>query len=552
MFRVGLANGDKGLPVSLADPLPLLLPEHPNHVESRRRPSSLLFRAIESIQEVGGTERIEKPCLFKLFSLYEDLTIAEHLYSSTEPGFGPIAGAAPSSILQLPKCPSRRQLSSKPPNQGALKDFVVPDDLVRWNECSTGNKYDRILGDPKSRRLSTRARPNFDWQDVYNRVTKEGDDSSLNARIKMDAFLSRLSDHLHQAKLSNMALLSEVLSCKLHIGDVDGDSENFECSTSTFNLQQDRGKKLERLPMVTSDGQLPGGLSSVYDAIVASHLTPLSPHIPDRGRLNKERLARRVSADLLLASTAIYPLSTTPSDAINGGTLMKRETSQPTPYSSSTVQSSRPASIPTNTTPTTATTAEDDPLLTRLRKYTTISPISSPIINNPALTSLLRHLPTSPHANPKTYKYRVTERALAAEHEEELAIAAGIADPRARRKAEKARAARVRREEVRRRAAEEVASSQRAPPRVISSQVVSSQGGGFGLGLGEDGRQVQSSQVKGTVWDGGAGPSQGHRFGQGTQMPMTQPERGDFGTRRGVGIGIGQRKDQGKKRAAGF
>jgi RNA polymerase I-specific transcription-initiation factor len=558
-FRVALINGNSGLPVSLADPLPVFLPEHPYHYVSRSRPSALVFRAIECRREAEVADGTERPFLFKLFSLYHDFSIVEHLYSSTEPGFGVAAGTAHSSSLELPNGTSRRQLSSKHLDRVALGDFVVPDDLVEWIGCSTETQYESIPRDPKSTQRS-RAPPSLDWQDIYNHVINEGNGSALIARMNMSPFLSRLSEHLNQARLSDIALLSELMSCRLHIGDIDHDSDKFERFTSTINLQQDSMKMLER---VTSESLLPSGLSSVYDAIAAVHLSPLTPQIPDRVRVTKERLVRRVSADLLLASTAIYRRSTFPTDVIYGDTLSKRATSQRTLYASSVGQSaSRPASLPTTTTAKQQTTAtvEEDPLLTRLRNYTTISPISSSIMSNPTLNSILRHLPTSPYTDPKTYNYRATERTIAAEHEEEVAIAAGLADPKARRKAEKAR---VKREEARRRAAEEIVSRQRAPPMLLSSQV---QVGNFGHGV----REVQSSQVRGTVWEGDPGSSQGqasgqrqgqgqgHGQGQGyrsgpemqMQMPMTQPERGVFGTR--LGVGTGQRTDKGKKRAAGF
>ena len=507
-----------------------------------------MFRAIECHREAEGADGSEKPFLFKLFSLYDDLSIVEHLYSSTEPGFGLIAEAAFSSVLQLPSGTAQPELGPKRPDRATSGSFVVPDDDVEWTACLTEKQYDRYSRNSK-RTPRSRTPPNLDWQDVYNHIIKKDDGSGLIARIDMAAFVSRLSDHLNQARPPKMALLSELMSFRLHIGDIDDDSDKFEHFTSAINSQPDRVKMLEQ---VRCESSLPSGLSSAYDAIVAVHLTPLSPQVPDRVRVNRERLARRVSADLLLASTAICPRFTIPTDILDGDTLSQRATSQPTPHDSFPEKSApRPVSDPTTMTktPTTAT-AEEDPLLIRLRNYTTISPTSSSTISTPILTSILRHLPTSPFTDPKTYNYRATERSLAAEYEEEIAIAAGVADPKARRRAEKARA---RREEAKRRAVEEAVSRKRAPPMLLSSQV---QVGGFGHGM----REVQSSQVRGTVWDGDPGPSQGQasRQGQGAgssqemqmQTPMTQPERGVFGTR--LGVGTAQKRDKGKKRAAGF
>jgi hypothetical protein len=102
------------------------------------------------------------------------------------------------------------------------------------------------------------------------------------------------------------------------------------------------------------------------------------------------------------------------------------------------------------------------------------------------------------------------------------------------------------------------ASSQRLPPRVVvSSRAAAFGGAGAGFG-GGDRREVQSSQVRaGPAWDGDvmAGPSKngGHDLGSGHEVPMSQPERGVFGTRQGVGSGKGKnQKEKGRKRAAGF
>jgi RNA polymerase I-specific transcription-initiation factor len=548
-FRLALVNGKRGLPVSSADPLPVFLPHHPHQCMSRSPPSSSVFRAVECHPEAEDADGSEKSFLFKLFSLYDDLSVVEHLYSSTEPGFGLTAGAPRLSVLQLPNGTAQPEVGPKRSDRATSGSFIVPDDVVEWAACLSEKQHDGYSSHSKSTPRSPEP-PKLDWQDVYNHVVKKEDGSALNARISMHSFISRLLDHLNQARLPEMALLSELVPFKLHIGDIDDDSDKFEQFTSATNSQQDRVTMLEQ---VRCSSSLPSGLSSTYDAFVAVHLTPFSPQIPDRVRVNKERLARKVSADLLLASTAILSRFTVPTDLIDGDVLSKRATPQPA-LSASFPENSAPriASGPTTTIPKTPTsaTAEEDTLLTRLRNYTTISPTSSFSISTPTLTSILRHLPTSPFTDPHSYNYRATERTLAAEREEEVAIAAGLADPRARRRAEKAR---VRREEAKRRAIEEAVSRQRAPPMLLSSQVPV---GNFGHGV----REVQSSQVRATVWDGDPGPSHGQASGHGQedesrrdmqmQMPSTQPERGVFGTR--LVAGPGQRRDKGKKRAAGF
>jgi RNA polymerase I-specific transcription-initiation factor len=541
IFRIGLVNGDPDIPASLADPRPIFLPQHPYHIVSGRLPSSLLFRTIEFHYEGEVNDRLVNPYLFKLFSLYEDLSIVEHLYSSTEPDFQPTEGVASVSTLPTPVPIS---LHGSPSTDTDLRDFVVPDD---WYEEDSNAPGAGRCGRPryiKERKPVLRAHRIHDWQDVYAYVTDESNSLTSNTRIQMDALFAQLADELDRSKSPGIRTLSEVLSSSLHITDVDDDSERFEELISTISAKQGRNTRLERLPVILSDGQEHHRLPSIYDSLVATHLAPLSPQAPDPVRVNKERLARRVTADLLLASTAVSPICKTAADTFNSDVVSEPGTSQSADY------------LPSSFIKTPAV-SEEDPIITHLRSYTTISrPTTSPmppISTSPILTSILRHLPTSPSIDPRTYDWPTTERSLAAEHEEQLAIAAGKADPRAKRKAEKAKLARARREEARRRAAEEIAASSRSMPRVLSSQA-----GISGKGSSGDGREVQSSQGGPSAWDLQAGSSQGQGMGRGRgqgmgqELPMTQPERGAFGTRSSV-MGVqGKKKDKGKKRAAGF
>ncbi|ERF75635.1 hypothetical protein EPUS_04615 [Endocarpon pusillum Z07020] len=558
VFRVGFADGHNDHPVSLADPLSIFLPGPHYSFESVGCPISQLFRSIECNREVQGSIETASPLLFKLFSLYEDFTIAEQLYASTEPSFGLTAGAAPLPLLHLPIQVSLGNLKSTSRRRRGFRDFVVPDDWVESNVSLTVAEGDAQFKDPRRNRLRTRVQPGVNWKDVYGQLTDEGSNAASKARISVGTLLSRFNDRSEKFNLPEIPLLSEMLSCKLHITDVDEDSEQLDELVATFILQQNRQQRLQRFPIITSEAQAINRLASIYDAIVATHLTPLAPQTPDRIRVNKERLARRVAADLLLASTAFYPDIAAPTPLVTHNTVAERETSQVMPSSSSAPSVLTPASPPTIPTATTSTasTEEDHPVLTRLRKYTAIS-TASPLVstsisslNNSTLSSILRHLPTSAHTNPETYNYRATERNLAAEAEEELALAAGQADPQARRRAEKAKLARLRKEEIRRKRAadEQMKSSQsRGPPRVMSTQV----GGLEGV------REVQSSQAGVASWDtprdGGSSQGRGYAFGLSQEMPMTQPERGVFGMRPGMpGFAAGKKMDKGKKRAAGF
>lgn len=581
------------IPVSLADPVSMFLPVHPRHIYSRCRPLSLSFCAIESHCRSEILEN--RPySFFKLFSLYEDLTVLEHLYSSTQPDFRPTLRAAESFVLSLPIRKPLRKRSLKHYDNRHCVDFIVPDDWVDEDSDPAAVGHRRGIEQAWKTSSLVRGRLTLDWQDVYAVLAEESKSSALKDRIAMNDLRKQFSAQLHLRVPSGKRLLSETLSSKLYITDVDHDSDQFERLSKAFDLQHGPDMRLERLPTFTSDSSESDNLISLYDAVIANYLTPLSSQAADRIRVNKERLARRVAADLLLASTATCSVSrrtskvSDPEIAPSNSQPITSSISLPT-TSQLTDPSSQPTLLTFMTSLTTpASPTVEDPILTRLRTYTTIthpptSTHTSPLLTtNPIMTSLLRHLPTSPHTDPATYSWRTTERTLAAEAQ--LANATTHTDPRSRRKAEKARLARIRREEARRRTAEEMASSQRFPPTVLSSSqfpgnavglgfgggsgsgVGVGYGSGIGTGVGFRGEGgVQSSQPRAPAWDVGIGSSQGQTslgvgWGAGAgvenEMAMTQPERGEFGTRPGVGTSAALTrkagKGKGKKRAAGF
>lgn len=540
VFRIGRLDGHEYFPVSQADPLHILLPKAPDRVLSRHRPRSLLFRAIECRYD-GQVDRASSQNLFKLYSLYPDFSIVEHIYRSTETGFKPTAEWATSCILSLPSQELLSRLAGKYPRRRDLEDFIVPDDWVERDEDPAGSRRRGRYEYPK-KTLTTQTKRYRDWQDIYAHLIDESKNSTRDSRTQVDALLKQFQDHLNESTLPGVHLLSEILSSRLHITDIDYDSEYLESLISTFNSHQHVARKLVRHPIFLYQSRAPPGLTSIYDTIVSNHLTPLSHDAPDRVRVNKERLARKVAADIFLASTALCPILPSSTEASIRDLVPRLPSSQPTnPYPSPAETISQPSSSASNTLA--MSTAEEDPIITRLRTYARISPPTSTlpigaISTNRTLSSILRHLPTSPVTNPTSYSWRATERLLAAEHENETLLAA---DPQARRKAEKAKLAQERREEARRRRfAEEAVRSQRVMPIVMSSQVGSVGGA----------REVQSSQVQARDDYGPAGSSQGQR----QEPPMTQPEMGLFGARPNIATaGFGSMKvTKGKKRAAGF
>src|SRR2546423_1047332 len=261
----------------------------------------------------------------------------------------------------------------------------------------------------------------------------------------------------------------------------------------------------------------------LYQSLVLHGLRPLPLEIPDRIRVNKERLARNVAADLALAGSAIRPVIRE-SVRHPGQENSYADSAHPAAMSST----SRPdldlahLAADSQTTPSLPRTAEGYSASVRLRAYTTVSKNAVTSVAPASVMGILAHLPSDVETDPARYDWRATEAAITAEHED----SAETSDPRVRRRAEKLAQAKRKRIQSQTKIAEELVR-QRAPPAIGSSQIVLPT------------REVQSSQAM---------VPESNVFGD--LGALTQPERGAFGTRlSGKGLG---RMNKGRKRAAGF
>jgi hypothetical protein len=540
----------------MADPLHISLPPHPRYAMSLRRSCSILFRVVESSPDDTAIQSYPDQLFCKLFSLYEDLSIVEHIYCVSKAGFYSSTADCKQKPLLLP-LPTRISLHRLRPSEAGqvddLKDFIVSDDRMGNDVDEIGHRGGRSRCDALTDSTKRELRSSHDWQDVYAFLTDEdGSGSAAVCRRDVADSVGVLQQECSRARSPRTHLVSEILSGGLSITDIDDDSAQLENLVSTFNSLGNDETMLIRLPITWSARHGAIELASIYNTLLRTHLAPLSPHIPDRVRVKKERLARNCAADVFLASSAIraLPAKRDPSPPLN---------SIPASTASQLVTSSMPLSQPSSMI--TASTllsqgsreeaVEDDPInpiLTRLSIYTGTRspPLQSNLSTDRNLSSLLRHLPSSSESNPASYSWQETERTIAIELEEEEALAAAARDPRARRKAEKAKAAKAKKEENRRLAAEELAKARDERLRVVTTGQATIDADR--PGVVSDNRAVQSSQIAGADWHGsgvGGEPSSQHF------VPMTQPEPGAFGARR-AGQGTTSRDPKPKKRAAGF
>jgi RNA polymerase I-specific transcription initiation factor RRN6 len=350
----------------------------------------------------------------------------------------------------------------------------------------------------------------------------EGSKTDLSRkRIEFDDYLPAIRRKLEDPANTDpgVRLLSELSSPLPLVADVESSSATI---TSLAKGSSSEDRDLSIFPALSVGLQSNNALE-FYQILVSHCLNRLPPEVPDRIRVNKERLARNVAVDLALAGTVTRP------------SIRKREAHavEERKYSDSALTvaitpPSGPDSDQAGLTPHTQLTstlppaAEEHPACLRLRAYT---PVSGNVVTTatPAgVSNILAHLPSDIEIDPSTYDWRGTKANIATEFDTN----AETADPRARRRAEKQAQIKRKRTELQAKAAEDQVR-QRAPPAIGSSQMVLPT------------RALQSSQVM--------APERNMFGGFG---PMTQPERGAFGTR--LGGMAAARKDKVKKRAAGF
>ena len=460
------------------------------------------------------------PKLFKLFVLHADRSVSEILLQSAMELSALEDHDNPNTIL-LPPENNIRNRSSKYADLEELDDLIVQDtqDILHcYLDLNEGShEHLRNTQDKSVLKVDLAS----DWREVYELIVEWSTNVPPRKRMEFDGYVQAIRPTLEKSASTQpgVRLLSDLSSPLPLVADAESSS-----ATITF-LVESSTTKVQDSPVFYS---LPTRLQSkssleLYQSLVSHWLSPLPPEVPDRIRVNKERLSRNIAADLALAGTAIKPFIR------NSETNAVQERIYPdsAPASAVTLIPSLDLDLVDTTAHSQSAsslppTAGEHLAYIRLRAYSKVSNNTVTSVAPASVLGILAHLPSDPEIDPSTYDWRTTEAAITAEHDE----SAETADPRVRRRAEKLAQAKHKRIQLQKKAAEELLW-QRAPPAIGSSQMVLPT------------RELQSSQVMAPERNVSSD------FG-----PMTQPERGVFGTRLG-GTGA-WRKDKGKKRAAGF
>jgi RNA polymerase I-specific transcription initiation factor RRN6 len=289
-------------------------------------------------------------------------------------------------------------------------------------------------------------------------------------------------------------------------------------------------------------------ISSLYDDILHSWIAPLPPEVPVRIRQHKERVARRIAAEVMLASFRVRQVNDAPDlrpapshdDGILLPTLQEEpelgSASQWSSQSQMTAAFSMPSSQPPSSPPVSgffsARTVADP--LTRLRGHLHISD-DAPTNISPSVTQLLAHWQLG--ADPHVYDWDATERAVRPD----------VVDDISQEQREKERKRKERREKRQKREDELM----RAKTVIQPSLSRSSPGPMFGDMPSSSQVPSQlpsqmSSQMPHLGHVSGGSGGFGSPGGFGSMMPQSQVESGGFGGR------PDKKKKKGKGRISGF
>ena len=358
--------------------------------------------------------------------------------------------------------------------------FVVEDS----ENVPNRNHEDELAGKQVS---VARPMPNQtrNWVDVLS------SDSTYSASINIGEQLSALRSMLTENTDHHGKTLADMMS-SAGVGDIVEASDEI----SSFLDKWLRGDSTvdeantSLLPVTTNTSE---SVLDVCNGLVDDYVSTYPAEVPDRLRVNTERLLRDIALEKLLAS---YVLHRKCHDGVE----------IPKDLHPEEVSDQIGEALDDNAGPhTSARPHADDKPISRLSRYTTISPAVPRIFNEQAVTELLGHLPTDISTDPSRYSYKDTELELS-EARNRLGTDSEADLRKSTRRHDRKRLDRFRKTK------DDVAVERAMPPNVIMSSQLP---------------QAETSQ------------------GSGSQIiSATQPERGAYGTR--------QRNKPGKKRMAGF
>jgi RNA polymerase I-specific transcription-initiation factor len=525
-FRIGTGFDISPVPVSVADPVLLALPRG-DPTGHEQLAVDFIFRNLQIRRTLDALVNPQEMTLFKVFVQGSDLQITEALFQCTDPELMTTFDIPYSMAIRLPAARTLNQKSRKYAEIDEVDDFTVEDG--HQDDFNNQEMLQDRLSQVSKELLNAQSGTSVCWENIYDLVTSGHGSPLSNRRLDFSQNLrsvQRSARRLRGSEMPSQLFLEAAKEC-VYIPDVEDASAEFSSFLEGLLVEVAGNVSLINVRVSNQNvNQLPTLLER-YNNIFAAWVSSLPPPIPDRIRVNRERLARGVAVDLTLGGTVLrrsFPLSTSTQD----------RSPQPEPgFLHSGFGECEAA--PSQLTSSQASTPRKDLCLSRLRIHTTLTKPAATIPGSTAQTDILAHSPTDISTSPMTYSWRSTELSLAAARDSR---AAAQLDPKARRRAEKRTELQQRKIDSQKMMSQALMEERaKGVPMVVDSQKQ--------IQMQMPVRQVQSSQL--------APPESSQSQLIWPTVSMTQPERGAFGTHTRTGMVKQKGKGKGKEvRRAGF
>lgn len=337
-------------------------------------------------------------------------------------------------------------------------DFVVDDEIVAADIAEP--TPEPVASYVKQRRQRAERLFEQGWT-LHHERTASKVEKRVSQVQSVDDNLAQTQDILEQPPELNftpMKSLFELSAAELTISDLDSATAQIAHLTTMAPVprsqlpgEMDDNDYSTRVVLRPIEGTPGASIAPLYDTIVSDWITPLPSKVPGRIRLAKEQLARRLAADLALASHVfcVEDLEEQPESQQDAKPLQESQSwdlpmhlassqlyNPLQSQSQSVLPTPSPTGTPSVTTASSRATTFSSAEVSNLMKFTTFTK-PTPSALPRSLSKLLSHW--TPGTDPSTYDWIATSRSISQRTREEEADSQLTEKQRARahRKAER-------------------------------------------------------------------------------------------------------------------
>ncbi|KAK5055435.1 hypothetical protein LTR84_013185 [Exophiala bonariae] len=393
-------------------------------------------------------------------------------------------------LLPLPKTTKNRYFSGRLVEENDLDDFVVEDGLAFEYEVQRNGELMEVMR--KDAHAFSSAPGSRFWETILNYETLKNDED----------FRPVISDSFNQASQQYTDLVDESLPLSTlanllkepRILDLEAASQNMDNWIKWIGASEEIHIQPTKIHLTTLPTEVgTGSLLTLYDTFLFTYITPLSPHITNRNRVNREKIVRQTATDAFLSGLGLR-------------SRLKVEGNDNDPQSPTQLLSSQ-TSVPT------ISNVSAQSAVSRLRAYATFRSEADapPEKVGVMISTILDHLPGTIDSDPTNYSYEITNKRIQNAQDEEAELSL---DPRERAKIKREAAKRLRNLGKQAQFSQQVQTQRSMIPSVTNHH----------LAPRLPGREIQSSQPAVPA------PSQSQGDGPG-MLTMSQPVKGVHGMR---------------------